>query len=236
MGQTLKKISNSSAWEFSREQIQNPDEVGKYMEENCHDDSKEKKLIAISWALAYVYCTLLDTVGQQIEAGGQEDKSVTTPVTQAAANTPATQVVAKPDSEPKLAATPDREPEPAVVAKADSEPKTLAVAAGKVERDNGLLKTTLKALGRRSFKNWEQHLAKATWLVNTQVSTNRAGPAQSDLLHTVDGDKVPVVHVRSLLEKTVWINSASRTDKPIRGIVFAQGPGCTWWIMQKDGT
>ncbi|RMC16931.1 hypothetical protein DUI87_06186 [Hirundo rustica rustica] len=72
-----------------------------------------------------------------------------------------------------------------------------APASGKIERYNGLLKTTLKALGGGSFKNWEQHLAKATWLVNTRGSTNRAGPAQSESLHTVDGEKVPVVHVRA---------------------------------------
>ncbi|RMC09678.1 hypothetical protein DUI87_13464 [Hirundo rustica rustica] len=39
-----------------------------------------------------------------------------------------------------------------------------APASGKIERYNGLLKTTLKALGGGSFKNWEQHLAKATWV------------------------------------------------------------------------
>ncbi|RMC19429.1 hypothetical protein DUI87_04040 [Hirundo rustica rustica] len=111
-----------------------------------------------------------------------------------------------------------------------------APAAGKVERHNALLKTQLKALGGGSFKNWEQHLAKATWLVNTRGSTNRAGPAQAEPLHTIDGDKVPVVQARGLLGKTVWIKSASSTDKPIRGVVFAQGPGCTWWIMQEDGT
>ncbi|RMC16829.1 hypothetical protein DUI87_06082 [Hirundo rustica rustica] len=42
-----------------------------------------------------------------------------------------------------------------------------APTADKVERHNALLKTQLKALGGGSFKNWEQHLAKATWLVNT---------------------------------------------------------------------
>ncbi|RMC05627.1 hypothetical protein DUI87_17712 [Hirundo rustica rustica] len=47
-----------------------------------------------------------------------------------------------------------------------------APAAGKMERHNALLKTQLRALGGGSFKNWEQHLAKATWLVNTQGSTN----------------------------------------------------------------
>ncbi|RMC20644.1 hypothetical protein DUI87_01496 [Hirundo rustica rustica] len=72
-----------------------------------------------------------------------------------------------------------------------------ASAAGKVERCNGLLKTTLKALGGGTFKNWENNLAKATWLVNTRGSTNRAGPAQSEPLGTRDGDKVPVVHERT---------------------------------------
>ncbi|RMC19906.1 hypothetical protein DUI87_03472 [Hirundo rustica rustica] len=110
-----------------------------------------------------------------------------------------------------------------------------APAAGKVERCNGLLKTTLKALGGGTFKNWENNLAKATWLVNTQGSTNRAGPAQSEPLGTRDGDKVPVVHMRGMLGKTVWINSASSKDNPAPGVVFAQGPGCTWWVMQKDG-
>ncbi|RMC20720.1 hypothetical protein DUI87_01572 [Hirundo rustica rustica] len=62
--------------------------------------TKEKKLIAISWAVAYAYRTVIDTVGQQIEAGEQGDKSVT----QAAANLAATQVAAKPDSEAKTPA------------------------------------------------------------------------------------------------------------------------------------
>ncbi|RMB97312.1 hypothetical protein DUI87_26208 [Hirundo rustica rustica] len=110
-----------------------------------------------------------------------------------------------------------------------------APAAGKVERCNGLLKTTLKALSGGTFKNWELNLAKATWMVNTRGSINRAGPAQSEPLHTVDGDKVPVVHMKGVLGKTVWINPTSSKGRPIRGIVFAQGPGSTWWVMQKDG-
>ncbi|RMC16227.1 hypothetical protein DUI87_08442 [Hirundo rustica rustica] len=110
-----------------------------------------------------------------------------------------------------------------------------APAAGKVERCNGLLKTTLKALGGGTFKNWEVNLAKATWMVNTRGSINRAGPAQSEPLHTVDGDKVPVVHMKGILGKTVWINPTSGKGRPISGLVFAQGPGSTWWVMQKDG-
>ncbi|XP_058710220.1 uncharacterized protein LOC131586907 [Poecile atricapillus] len=112
IGQTLKEFSDPPAWEFSLEQIQNPDEVRKYLEENCCDDSKKKNIIAISWALAYAYHTVLDTIGQA-------DKSAATPVTQAAAK-----LAAKPDSEPKPAAKPDSEPKP--VAKPNSEPKPAA--------------------------------------------------------------------------------------------------------------
>ncbi|KAJ7418416.1 hypothetical protein WISP_59219 [Willisornis vidua] len=95
-----------------------------------------------------------------------------------------------------------------------------APAAGKVEGCNGLLKTTSKVLGGGTFKHWDQHLAKATWLVNTRGSVNQAGPAQPESLHTVDGGKVPVIHLRGMLGKTVWIKPASSKGKPIYGIVF----------------
>ncbi|KAJ7407376.1 hypothetical protein BTVI_63414 [Pitangus sulphuratus] len=110
-----------------------------------------------------------------------------------------------------------------------------APASGKAERCNGLLKTTLKALGGGTFKDWDQHLAKATWLVNTRGSVNQVGPAQSKSLHIVDGDKVPVIHLRGVLGKGVWINPAPSQGKSIHGIVFALGPGYTWWIMREDG-
>jgi len=38
-----------------------------------------------------------------------------------------------------------------------------APASGKIERYNGLLKTTLKAVGDGNFKNWDKHLAQVTW-------------------------------------------------------------------------
>ncbi|GAB0192637.1 hypothetical protein GRJ2_001729100 [Grus japonensis] len=110
-----------------------------------------------------------------------------------------------------------------------------APASGKIERYNGLLKTTLRAMGGGTLKHWDIHLAKATWLVNTRRSANRAGPAQSKLPRPVEGDKVPVVHMKNMLGKTVWVISASGKGKPICGIAFAQGPGCTWWVMRKDG-
>ena len=78
-------------------------------------------------------------------------------------------------------------------------------------------------------------MAEATWLVNTRGSINRGGPTQSSSLHTVEGDKVPVVHVKNMLGKAVWVIPASEKDKPLRGTVFAQGPGSTWWVMQENG-
>ena len=72
----------------------------------------------------------------------------------------------------------------------------------------------------KAFKNWEKHLAEATWLVNARGSINRDGPASS--LHTVKGDKVPVVHVKNMLGKAVWVLPASGKGKPLRGTVFAQ--------------
>ena len=82
---------------------------------------------------------------------------------------------------------------------------------------------------------WDTHLAKATWLVNTRGSARRAGPAQSEPLCAVEGDGVPVVHIKNMLGKTVWVLRASGKGKPTCGIAFAQGPGCTWWVMREDG-
>ena len=90
-------------------------------------------------------------------------------------------------------------------------------------------------MGGGAFKNWDTHLAKATSLVNTRGSTNRAGPAQSKSQRPLEGDKVSVVHMRNMSGKTVWVSPASGKGKPVQGIAFAQGPGCTWWVMWKDG-
>ncbi|KAF4803662.1 hypothetical protein TURU_014234 [Turdus rufiventris] len=110
MGQTLKEFYDVIAWNFPREQIQNPAVEGKYLKEKCNDNSNEKKLITICWALAYAYHTLLDTIGQQIKAEGQEDKSA-----DKSADSPVTQAAAKPDREPKpMAVAPiqRRKPQP----------------------------------------------------------------------------------------------------------------------------
>jgi len=84
-------------------------------------------------------------------------------------------------------------------------------------------------MGIGTFKHQSTHLAKATWLVNTRGSTNRAGPAQSKLLHTVEGDKVPV----HMLGKTVWVSPASGKGESVCRIAFAQRPEYTWWMMRR---
>ena len=102
-----------------------------------------------------------------------------------------------------------------------------APASGKMERCNRLLKLALRVLSGGTLKHWDTHLAKAPWLVNTRVSTNRAGPAQAE------GYTVSIVE--NILGKTAWVSPASGKGNPICGIAFAQGPGCTWWVMREDG-
>ena len=87
-------------------------------------------------------------------------------------------------------------------------------------------------MGSGTFKHWEKHLAEATWSVSTRGSISRNGPASS--LHTVKGDKVSVVHVKNMLGIVVWVFPASGKGKPLHGTIFAQGPGSTWWVMQKN--
>ncbi|GAB0207853.1 hypothetical protein GRJ2_003251000 [Grus japonensis] len=74
-----------------------------------------------------------------------------------------------------------------------------APASGKIEPYSGLLKATLRAMGGGTLKHWDTHLAKATWLVYTRGSANRAGPAQSKLPRPVEGHKVPVVRMKNML-------------------------------------
>ncbi|TRZ12790.1 hypothetical protein HGM15179_014314 [Zosterops borbonicus] len=106
MGQILKEFSDPIAWDFPSEQIQNPAEVAKYLKERCQGNTKEKRIITLSWALAYVYRTLLDTERQQTKDKEQGDKLVTIPITQAAASIPGSRPVVESDSraQPKAVA------------------------------------------------------------------------------------------------------------------------------------
>lgn len=90
-------------------------------------------------------------------------------------------------------------------------------------------------MGDGTFKHWDTHLAKATSSVNTRGSANQAGHAQTRLLYTVAGDRIPAVHIKSMLRKTDWVISALGKGKPVCGIASVQGPVCTWWVMWEDG-
>jgi len=110
-----------------------------------------------------------------------------------------------------------------------------ARAFGKIEWYNELLKIRLKTMGDGTLKLCDTHVAKVTWLVNTRGSTNLAGPAQSKLLYTVEGDKITAVHMKNILGTTDWVSPALGKGKTIRGLTFTEAPGCTWWVMWKDG-
>ncbi|GAB0207422.1 hypothetical protein GRJ2_003207800 [Grus japonensis] len=48
-------------WSFTPEQLQDPDKMVEYLKGKCCGDSKETQLIALCWALATIYQTLLDS-------------------------------------------------------------------------------------------------------------------------------------------------------------------------------
>lgn len=79
------------------------------------------------------------------------------------------------------------------------------------------------------------HSAKATLLLNTRGSANQASLSQSKLLHSIEGDKVPVAHIKNRLGKSVCVIPASDKSKSICGSAFAQGSGRIWWVIQEDG-
>ena len=93
----------------------------------------------------------------------------------------------------------------------------------------------MRALGGGILKHWDIHFGKTTWLVNTRGSTFRAGHARTKQLRTVGEDEVPLKHMKNTFGKTVWVIAVMGKGKPIRGIAFGQGPGCSWWVTRKDG-
>ena len=83
-----------------------------------------------------------------------------------------------------------------------------------------------------TFKHWDTHSATTTWFVSIRGSASRAGPVQSNPLHTVQ--RVLGMHIRKMLGRIVWVIPALGNGKLLCEIASAQGPGCTWWVMRKD--
>ncbi|GAB0208007.1 ubiquitin carboxyl-terminal hydrolase 4 [Grus japonensis] len=92
-------------WSFTPEQLEDPDKMVDYLKEKCCGDSKETQLTALSWALATIYQTLLDS-RQRHPEGERENRPTGTVDTQtpatgpAAAQAPATGTVAEPKDQP----------------------------------------------------------------------------------------------------------------------------------------
>ena len=72
-GRYLENFSPPMVWNFTPEQLQDPDEVIEYLKGKCCGYSKEAQLIALCWALASIYQTLLDTV-QRPQGEGRENR------------------------------------------------------------------------------------------------------------------------------------------------------------------
>ena len=101
MGRYLESFSPPMVWNFTPEQLQDPDKVTDYLKGKCCGDSKEAQLIALCWALASIYQTLLDTV-QHPQGEGRENR----PTDTAATPTPATDTAATATPATGKAATP----------------------------------------------------------------------------------------------------------------------------------
>lgn len=89
------------------------------------------------------------------------------------------------------------------------------------------IKNHPESIGQGDHQKLRAAFSKGHLVTNSQNSINQADPAQSEPLHMVEGDKVPVVHIRGMLGQIVWINPTSGNGKSIHGIVIAQGPGYT---------
>ncbi|GAB0209028.1 hypothetical protein GRJ2_003368500 [Grus japonensis] len=61
MGGYLETFSPPVVWNFTPEQLQDPDKMVEYLKGKCCGDSKETQLTALCWALATIYQTLLDS-------------------------------------------------------------------------------------------------------------------------------------------------------------------------------
>lgn len=85
------------------------------------------------------------------------------------------------------------------------------------------LKTTLKAVSGGTFKCWDTHSAKVTWLVNTRESASQPGSAQSKLLCCIGGDRAPVV--QDTPEKKVYLIVPQAITKPLMGLLLHKDLG-----------
>lgn len=82
-------------------------------------------------------------------------------------------------------------------------------------------------MGRGTFKHWDAHWQRPPGESALEDLPSGQIKNQKIKIFTVEGNKVPVVHMKNVLQKTFWIISALGKGKLICSIVFAQGPGHT---------
>ncbi|KAK4815631.1 hypothetical protein QYF61_005193 [Mycteria americana] len=90
-------------WNFTPEQVQNPEKLVEYLEKVCchHGNFRETQITAMCWGLAHAYRALFNTIqypqGEE-EVSGSDDKMTCT----AATPTPVTGTAAEPENQPVL--------------------------------------------------------------------------------------------------------------------------------------
>ncbi|KAK4829913.1 hypothetical protein QYF61_007636 [Mycteria americana] len=125
MGKYLGQWAPPVSWNFTPEQVQNPEKLVKYLEKVCCHcgNSRETLITATCWGLAHAYRALFNTIqnpqGEE-KVSGSDDKATGT----AATPTPATDTVATPTLAAGTAATPT----PPTGTAAESENQSMAVS------------------------------------------------------------------------------------------------------------
>ncbi|KAK4832302.1 hypothetical protein QYF61_021701 [Mycteria americana] len=105
MGKCLGWWSPPMFWNFTPEQVQNPEKLVEYLEKVCchPDNSKEIQITAMCWGLAHAYQDLFNTIENPQGSGDKTTDTTATPAppatgTMATVAPPATGTAAIPDN------------------------------------------------------------------------------------------------------------------------------------------
>ncbi|KAK4806861.1 hypothetical protein QYF61_012582 [Mycteria americana] len=103
MGKCLGRWAPPVFWNFTPEQVQNPEKLGEYLERVCHHpaNSRETQITAMCWSLAHAYRALFNTIQNPQGSGDKTTGTAAAPITPATGTAavpipPATGTVAAP--------------------------------------------------------------------------------------------------------------------------------------------
>jgi len=76
MGKCLGGWAPLVFWNFTPEQVQNPDKLAEYLEEVCchSGNSRETQIIALFWGLSHAYRALFNTIQCSKVEGGNTNR------------------------------------------------------------------------------------------------------------------------------------------------------------------